>query len=534
MVGRTNELTLLSSIWAKVVQELHPHLVTVLGEPGIGKSRLMAEFESRLLNEARILHGRCLPYGEGLGYWALAEVVKEVAGITLADDMETATRKLGELVAAVMSQTEAAWDPREITQHLARLSGLEVASDQPAPLADQRSLHVSVCRFLEALAHSQSLCILFEDLHWADEALLELIEFIAARVREVPLLLLTQARPELLEKRPAWGRGLRNCTSLSLEPLDEHHGRDLALLLCQERGLAAAVAEQVVRTAAGNPLFAEELVATIAERGQTTGIPSAIKALIAARLDMLPPQERRAMQLAAVIGNVFWEGGLRALGAVGEVTDHLEALEQKDLLRTHLRSQIRGDREYAFKHDLIRDVAYETLARADRRLLHGRLVGWIELIGGERVEEYLDLLAHHAMLAEAWEKALEYAQRAGEKAQAMYTPRAAIEQFTHALEAAHHLGRVASPKYSRHVDRPMKSWVNLNPHAATMSGLWRFLVRSMTLARSGRVSLPLAFCGLGAITCKLVPIINRHSSWHATWTIRSPLRTASTAWATGT
>jgi len=445
LVGRTNELTLLSSIWAKVVQEVHPHLVTVLGEPGIGKSRLVAEFEGSLLNEARLLRGRCLPYGEVGGYWALAEIVKEVAGVTVADDMETATRKLGEVVAGVLSQTEAAWDPREITQHLALLTGLDVNSDQPPTLADQRSLHVSVCRFLEALAQSQSLCILFEDLHWADESLLDLIEFIAARVREVPLLLLTQARPELLEKRPAWGRGLRNCTSLALEPLDERHGRELALILCQERGLAAGVAEQVVRGAAGNPLFAEELVAMIAERGGATGIPGAIKALIAARLDALPPQERRAMQLAAVIGKVFWEGGLRALGAAGDVTEHLEALEQKDLLRTHLRSQMRGDQEYAFKHDLIRDVAYETLSRADRRLLHNRLVGWIELIGGERVEEYLDLLAHHAMQAGAWEKALEYAQRAGEQAQGLYASRTTIEQFTRALDAAQHLGRVAAP-----------------------------------------------------------------------------------------
>src|SRR6266571_7463128 len=180
--------------------------------------------------------------------------------------------------------------------------------------------------------------------HWADEALLDLIEFIAARVREAPLLILTQARPELVEKRPAWGRSLRNCTSLALEPLDERHGRDLALLLCQERGLAAEVAEQVVRGAAGNPLFAEELVATIAERGEITGIPSAIKALIAARLDTLPPQERRAIQLAAVIGKVFWEGGLRALGAAGNVTEYLEALKQKELLRTHSRSQMHDDR----------------------------------------------------------------------------------------------------------------------------------------------------------------------------------------------
>jgi serine/threonine protein kinase/predicted ATPase len=439
LVGRTNELALLSSIWAKVMQEVHPHLVTVLGEPGIGKSRLVAAFEGHLPGEALVLHGRCLPYGEVRGYWALAEVVKEVTGITVADDMEAASRKLGELVAAVVGQTETAWDSGEITHHLALVSGLDLDSDRLAPVADQRTLQVSVCRFIEALARSQPLCILFEDLHWADEALLDLIEFIAARVREAPLLILTQARTELVEQRPTWGKSLRNCTSLALEPLDERHGRELALLLCQERGLAAEVAEQVVRGAAGNPLFAEEMVATIAERGEITGIPSAIKALIAARLDTLPPQERRAIQLAAVIGKVFWEGGLRALGAAGDVTDHLETLGQKELLRSHHRSQMRGDREYAFKHDLVRDVAYETLSRADRRLLHSRLVGWIEVISGERVEEYLDLLAYHAFQAGTWEKALSFAQQAGERAQRLYASRAAIEQFTLALDAAREL-----------------------------------------------------------------------------------------------
>ncbi len=445
LVGRTNELTVLSSIWAKVAQEVHPYLVTVLGEPGIGKSRLVAAFEGSLPGEALVLHGRCLPYGEVSGYWALAEVVKEATGITVADDMDTASRKLGELVATLVGQTEAAWDSGEITHHLARLCGLDVNSDRLAPVADQRTLHVSVCRFIEALARSQPLCLLFEDLHWADQALLDLIEFIAAHIGEAPLLILTQARTELVEQRPAWGRSLRNCTSLALEPLDERHGRDLALLLCQERGLAAEVAEQVVRGAAGNPLFAEEMVTTIAERGEIAGIPSAIKALIAARLDTLPPQERRAIQLAAVIGKVFWEGGLRALGAAGGVIDHLEALEQKELLRSHHRSQMRGDLEYAFKHDLIRDVAYETLSRADRRLLHRHLVGWIEVISGERVEEYLDLLAHHAFQAGAWEKALEYARRAGEQAQALYASRTAVEQFTRALEATRYLELTPPP-----------------------------------------------------------------------------------------
>ncbi len=441
LVDRSDELALLKSIWAKVVREERPHFVTVLGEPGIGKSRLVAEFEGSALGEALMLHGRCLPYGEVLGYWALAEVLKEATGITTPDDKDTAYRKLGDLVAKVIGQTEAAWDPLEITRHLALLSGLEVNIDQSEATADQRALHMSVRRFIEVLARSQPLCILLEDLHWADDALLDLIEFMAARVHDVPLLIVVQARPELVEKRPAWGRGVRHFTSLSLEPLDDHYGHELGLQLCLEFGLPEEVAKQIGRGAAGNPLFAEELVATIAERGGTTGVPSAIKALISARLDALSPGERKAMQLAAVIGKVFWEGGLRALGASGHVNTHLEALEQKDLLRIQPRSQFRGDREYAFKHDLIRDVAYETLSRADRRLLHNRIVDWIEVIRGERVEEYLDLLAHHAVQADQPERAIDYLIRAAERADraAAYREEAAL--LAQAIDIAERTGR---------------------------------------------------------------------------------------------
>jgi tetratricopeptide (TPR) repeat protein len=420
---------------------MHPHLVTVLGEAGIGKSRLVAEFEGSLPNEARILHGRCLPYGEALGYWALASVVKEAAAITVADGVETASRKLGEMVAEVMSQAEAEWDPREITHHLALLSGLEVESDRPATPIDQRILHVSVCRFIEALAAGRLLCIVFEDLHWAGDALLDLIEFIAKHVYEAPLLIVVQARPELLEKRPTWCRGIRNFTSLSLESLDDHHGRDLALVLCQERGLSIEVADQVAHGAAGNPLFAEELVATFVERGGIRGVPSAIKALISTRLDRLPPQERRAIQLAAVIGKIFWEGGLRALGAAGDITEHLEALQQKALLRNHFHSQMHGDREYAFKHDLIRDVAYETLSRADRRWLHSRIVDWIEQISGERVEEYLDLLAYHAVQAGLHERAIDYLIRAAARADRAAAHREEAALLAQAIEIAERTGR---------------------------------------------------------------------------------------------
>jgi len=420
LVGRDEELALLSGIWTKVLRETRPQLVTILGEPGIGKSRLVAEVERQALSGAWALHGRCLPYGEALGYWALATALKEAARVSAEDDAETARAKLGELVAAATGPLGAESEAGELARHVALLIGLDTEDDRSAQTADQRTLHASLRRVLEALARRRPLCLLLDDIHWADDALLDLIEFVAARAHEAPLLIVAQARPELLEKRPAWGRGVRAFTSLSLEPLGEREAGELISALCRERGLPDSVADQVGRGAGGNPLFAEELVATVAERGGAAGIPSAIKGLISARLDSLPADERRAVQLAAVFGKHFWEGGLEALRAPGDpstgsgqaVADLLEGLELKDLVRSQPRSRFRGDREYSFKHDLIRDVAYETLPRAERRSIHGRAVDWIERVGGERAEELLDLLAHHAVQAEQPERALDYLTRA--------------------------------------------------------------------------------------------------------------------------
>jgi class 3 adenylate cyclase/tetratricopeptide (TPR) repeat protein len=417
LVGRQAELAQLSDLYRKATQEAQPHLVTVIGEAGIGKSRLVAEFEQACLSEAKVIHGRCLPYGQVLGYWALAAALKEAAGIGEEEDAATARARLGDLVASALTAEEPEERVGEVARHLAVLSGLDVAKDRGERPVDQRTLHASCCRFLEAFARRQALCLMLEDIHWADEALLDLIEFVASRAQGAPLLILTQARPQLLEKRPTWGQRVPAFTTVALEPLDEHAGRELILALCRERGVAEEVAERVGHGSGGNPLFAEELVATVAERGGATGIPSVIKALISARLDALPPEERSVLQLGAVLGKQFWQGGLRALGAPGAVPEHLESLTRRDLLRSQPRSLFPGDQEYAFKHDLIRDVAYETLPRAERRRLHGRVADWIEQATGERVEGYFDLLAYHALQAEQQERALKYLTRAAERAQ---------------------------------------------------------------------------------------------------------------------
>ncbi len=418
-VGRDHELDVLVGALAKVLREERPQLVSVLGEPGIGKSRLVHEFEGRVMvsTTVKVLHGRCLPYGEAVGYRALTMALFEVAGITPDDAADAARAKLHQLVTSALRSTDHETIPvTEIERHLALLSGLDTDVDRVGSPPDERTMHVSVRRFLEALARRRPVCLLIEDLHWADEALVSLLEHLAERTLTAPLLIVTQARPELLEKRPTWGGGIRAFTSLLLEPLDGEAGLTLADALCRERGLATSSAEPISRMAGGNPLFVEELCAALAEGREAGGVPSALRALISARLDALPADEKRALQHAAVFGKHVWQAGLAALDASGDIFEQLEALERRDLLRSQPRSRFGGQREYAFKHDLIQEMAYRLLPRSERRRLHARIVEWLEESAGERIEETLDLLAHHAVSAELHERALDYLARAAERA----------------------------------------------------------------------------------------------------------------------
>jgi tetratricopeptide (TPR) repeat protein len=414
-IGREQELNWLLAMWQRVADSRQPHLVTILGEAGIGKSRLVAEYEQRLPNTVTVLHGHCLPYGEALSYGALGMMLKEAAGISVEDEPETARAKLSDLVAGVVEPDGIEGNAQELAQHLALMSGLDVEADRLTTSQDERVFRVSARRFLTAFARHYPLCLIFHNLHWADTTLLDLIEYVAAHVQEAPLLIVTQSRPELLENRATWGRGVQSFTSLMLLPLDAQAEQGLVLALCREHGLPDEIATQISRSAGGNPLYMEELVAMVAEQGEKAGIPLALKLLISARLDTLPPEERQTLQVAAVFGSVFWEGGLRAL-VVGDVTGPLEALEQKGLLRVQARSHYPGEQEYVFKHDLICDVAYEILPRAERRTLHGQVADWLEQTAGEHIEAYYNLIAHHAIKAGQNERAVTYLIRAAERA----------------------------------------------------------------------------------------------------------------------
>jgi class 3 adenylate cyclase/tetratricopeptide (TPR) repeat protein len=441
-IGREIELTRLEHMWLRVAKGTEPHLVTIFGEPGMGKSRLVAEFEQRLPDEVTVWHGRCLPYGEALGYWALTMALKEGAGIMPEDEAATARLKLDRLVTG-LSGLES--DAAEVARHLALITGLDVESDRSVNAGDQRLMHASVRRFLEAFARQHPLCLIFDDIHWADDALLDLIELVAARVHDTSLLIITEARPELMEKRKAWGRNVASFTSMPLGSLNEMAEHELILSLCKERAIPEALAAQIGRSPGGNPLFAEEMVAMMAEGGSISGVPSVIKMLIAARLDTLPSEERTLIQFAAIFGKIFWKGGIHAINnhISTRLDETLEELEQKNLLRALTHSQILGDKEYTFKHDLIRDVAYEMLPKVERRELHGRAADWLETAAGEQVENYFDQLAHHAVQAGQKERAVNYLIRAAERAGRAAAHHQAAALLGQAITLAESLGQRA-------------------------------------------------------------------------------------------
>src|SRR4051794_23492286 len=321
-VGRDREVGLLDATWERVELECRPHLITVLGPPGVGKSRLTAEFTERIASRGgRVVRGRCLPYRERSAYGAFAAQVKELAGIFDSDDVEVATEKLRTLVERLVGKEEA----EVVAGHIAILLGFETTATAP----DRDSLFQSVRVFIEAGARDEATAFVFEDIHWADPALLDLIELLAARLHDLPVLLLTLARPELLDARPAWGGGLLAYNALPLEPLTGGDAAQLALHLLG----ADAKAAQVAESAEGNPLFIEQLAAVLSERGveATEALPTTIRGLVAARLDALPAEEREVILDASICGRIFWRGALVRIARDPDcLGDALAALERRD------------------------------------------------------------------------------------------------------------------------------------------------------------------------------------------------------------
>jgi class 3 adenylate cyclase len=424
-IGRDREIGLLDATWERVELERRPHLITVLGPPGVGKSRLMAEFTERIsARKGRVVRGRCLPYRERSPYGAFTAQVKELAGIFDSDDVDVATDKLRTLVERLVSKEEAA----VVADHLAILLGFETKASAP----DRDSLFQSVRVFIEAGARDEPTAFVFEDIHWADSALLDLIELLAARLHDLPVLLLTNARPELLDARPAWGGGLVAYNALPLEPLG---GTDAAQLALHLLG-ADSKASHVAQVAEGNPLFIEQLAAVMSERGgeETGGLPTTIRGLVAARLDALPVDEREVILDASISGRLFWRGALERIARDPScLADALAALERRDLIRRDTVSRIEGDQQWSFKHVLIRDVAYDLQPRGRRRDGHRHVAEFIEASTPE-VGEAGAALARHWRAAGELHHAVQHFVAAAEEAERGWAKDYAVTLYKEALD----------------------------------------------------------------------------------------------------
>jgi predicted ATPase/class 3 adenylate cyclase/DNA-binding winged helix-turn-helix (wHTH) protein len=396
LVGRDRPLGTLSTVFTAVANDGACHLVTVLGAAGVGKSRLVREFTEGLGDEASVVRGRCLPYGEGITYWPLGEVVREmtVAGA-------------GVSAAAIAAQLAGEAKADQIAAALAEAVGVGAPEG-----GTSEEIFWAARRLFEAVARRRPLVVVFDDLQWAEPTFLELIEHVADLSRGAPLMLLCLARPELIDARPGWGGGKLNATSILLEPLGEDDTRELIGNLLSRATLPAESAARIARATEGNPLFAEELLAmliddgllsrddghwTVADELADLPVPPTIHALLAARIEALPDHERALLAHAAVEGTVFHRGALDALmpgAAEPAIERDLSALVRRDLICPD-RSSFVVDEAFRFRHILIRDAAYRSLPKERRAGLHQRFAGWIEQAAGSRLGAFEEILGYH-------------------------------------------------------------------------------------------------------------------------------------------
>jgi predicted ATPase/class 3 adenylate cyclase len=414
LIGRTSDLQLLEGGLERAITGRQPQLITLIGVPGIGKSRLVWEL-FRHVDDAKELvvwrQGRCLPYAESISYWALGEIVKAEAGILETDEAPEALAKVRRSVAGLV---ESAQDADWIVHHLAMLIGAESGAELRG---DRRGEAFAAWRrYLEALADQRPTVLVFEDLHWADDGLLDFIDGLIEWVTDVPLLVVATSRPELLGRRPGWSGGKTNAITITLAPLSEAETRTLVGRLVEQAVMPVALSELVLDRVQGNPLYAEEYARLLAERGRID-LPASVQGIIAARIDGLSRDEKELLHDAAVVGKVFWSGALVAMRGVSrmQVEERLHALERREFVRRDRRSSLADETEYSFRHILVRDVAYGQVPRGDRAARHFRVAAWLEHLG--RPAEHAELVAGHYVTA------LELGRAAGQAVDD-YVPRA--------------------------------------------------------------------------------------------------------------
>jgi class 3 adenylate cyclase len=444
LIGRERERTLLRETLVRVREEHSPQLVTLVGVPGIGKSRLVFEL-MRIVEQGGVLthwrQGRSLPYGEGVTYWALSEMIKAQAGVLETDAVGDADRKLKAAVAGLLPDpSEAEW----VESHLRPLAG--VSAEAPGGAERQTESFAAWRRFFEALAERRLSVLVFEDIHWADDGLLDFIDHLVDWATDVPIMVVCTARPELLERRPGWGGGKLNATTLSLSPLSEEDTARLLAALLEQPLLQADVQARLLARAGGNPLYAEQFAQMHSERadGEELQMPESVQGIIAARLDLLPPEEKQLLQDASVLGKVFWVGGLVDGRSRGEAERYLHALDRKGFVQRAQRSSVADQAEHSFRHVLVRDAAYAQIPRAARAEKHRRAAEWIEALG--RPDDHAEMLAHHYVSAfelaraagqpveDVAERARQALEHAGDRALALNAYPAAARFYEQALE----------------------------------------------------------------------------------------------------
>jgi predicted ATPase/class 3 adenylate cyclase len=471
LVGRALELTLIHATYARVQAEQRPHLITLLGVPGIGKSRLVREFIQREEETAksasniqrlvmpRVLQGRCPPYGEGITYWPLIEILRSLLRAQEGEGRDALEKRLVEVVYDTLAAAKSSEDPAQVASALIRSTGGLSNNISPLLPGDrpdiQRSTHsksseqagpqVALMRawrvFLEAFAVQGPLILVIDDMQWADEALLDLLEYLTDRITRAPILFLCPARPDFFERRRDWGGGRRNFTTIVLETLTSDETSDLISGLLDSNELPEVLYHSIQRRAEGNPFFVEEIVRMLIDQGVLVKqdgswrvseqneavlgelaspatppddtlidqhyvlpiprLPDTVQGVLAARIDLLSRVEKQVLQDAAIIGRTFWLQGLLELAADLDsqtILSTIETLAQHDFIvegEKSLRSPVPHDRVFSFKHILIRDVVYNNIPRARRSQKHAQLALWIEKNAGEQTEQFAELLAYH-------------------------------------------------------------------------------------------------------------------------------------------
>ena len=448
-VGRREELHILHGFVSRMRREGRGHAVTVLGPAGVGKTRLVQEFLAQT-QDVHVLRGRALSYGTGVPFWPLGEAIREECGILFGDSLEVAQRKLQDAAARleIVSTTPA-------LQQVLGLGG--EGRDLP-----REALFAAMRAFFEGLTHRVPLFLILEDLHSAEDVTLDFVEHAAGSLRDTSMLLLVLSRPELLDRRPAWMGGKRNATTLFLDPLAGAESRALVRGILGDKLAPESLVDLVLERGGGNPLFVEEMLSGLVERGVLTqeasrwvltvpltqvAIPDSVHAVISARIDALPADEKQALQAAALAGNDFWLGAVRFIAGEDNVDKAISALVGKELLIHKRRSTLLDEQQFTFRNILIRDVTYATIPKSQRWLRHARCAEWYQKIAGDRQAEFADFIAHHWLQvivlrqdlglppdSRAREQAILNLLLAGDRAARLYANATAIDHYTRTLD----------------------------------------------------------------------------------------------------